>query len=143
MINDEMMDKAKLCYIEGSWAYFTTQDVAKQWGDDWNDAPYEHNAGPPYEYHEFYKKRGDKPWEIIKVAWDGDFKEPCDDCFNSGYSVQMINRGDIAWLRPYSKNGKPIMAGTALKDFIEKISSQDGTVYFPYDYHKTREELGK
>jgi hypothetical protein len=26
----------KLCYVEDSWAYFTTQDVTKQWGDDWD-----------------------------------------------------------------------------------------------------------
>lgn len=40
---------AVLCYVDGPWAYFTTQPLAKQWGDDWNDAPYEHNAGEPYE----------------------------------------------------------------------------------------------
>ena len=28
----------KLCYIENSFAYFTTQDLDKQWGDDWDDA---------------------------------------------------------------------------------------------------------
>ena len=38
-----------LCYVDEPWAYFTTQDLDKQWGDDWNDAPYEHNAGTPYE----------------------------------------------------------------------------------------------
>ena len=37
-----------LCYVEGNWAYFTTKDLDKQWGDDWDDAPYEHNAGTPY-----------------------------------------------------------------------------------------------
>jgi hypothetical protein len=38
----------KLCYVSGSFAWFTTQELSKQWGDDWNDAPYEHNAGSPY-----------------------------------------------------------------------------------------------
>lgn len=38
----------RLCYVEGDWAYFTTQPLDKQWGDDWDDAPYEHNAGEPY-----------------------------------------------------------------------------------------------
>lgn len=37
------------CYVEGNRAWFTTQSLDKQWGDDWNDAPYEHNAGRPYE----------------------------------------------------------------------------------------------
>lgn len=51
----------RLCYIDGPWAYFTTQPVAEQWGDDWDDAPYEHNAGDPYEpcWHNEPKHRYD------------------------------------------------------------------------------------
>jgi hypothetical protein len=30
-----------LCYIDDDYAYFTEQSLDKQWGDDWNDAPYE------------------------------------------------------------------------------------------------------
>lgn len=37
-----------LCYVDGNRAYFTTQPLDQQWGDDWDDAPYEHNAGTPY-----------------------------------------------------------------------------------------------
>ena len=39
---------AKLCYVDQSWAFFTTKSLSDQWGDDWDDAPYEHNAGYPY-----------------------------------------------------------------------------------------------
>lgn len=51
----------KLCYVKGSFAYFTTQELSKQWGDDWNDAPYEHNAGEPYEpcWHNEPTRRND------------------------------------------------------------------------------------
>ena len=38
-------------YVEGKkekWAFFTPM-FERQWGDDWNDAPYEHNAGYPYD----------------------------------------------------------------------------------------------
>ena len=42
------MKEPILCYVKGPWAYFTTQPLKKQWGDDWDDAPYEHNAGEPY-----------------------------------------------------------------------------------------------
>lgn len=28
--------------------YFTS-DIENQWGDDWDDRPYEHNAGKPYQ----------------------------------------------------------------------------------------------
>ena len=47
----------KLCYVDSSeyqaepmTLYFTElDDVTKQWGDDWDDVPYEHNSGTPYE----------------------------------------------------------------------------------------------
>ena len=44
------MKEFRLCYVNGPFAYFTTKEVSEQWGDDWNDAPYEHNAGKPYEW---------------------------------------------------------------------------------------------
>lgn len=37
----------KLCYVSHGRAYFV-EDFENAWGDDWNDAPYEHNAGEPY-----------------------------------------------------------------------------------------------
>lgn len=45
----------RLCYADldrdgAIIAYFTTQPIAEAWGDDWDDAPYEHNAGPPYHW---------------------------------------------------------------------------------------------
>ena len=39
----------KLCYVRHNILYFT-DSFEKQWGDDWDDAPYEHNAGEPYEW---------------------------------------------------------------------------------------------
>ncbi len=94
----------RLCYVEGSWAYFTTQELKNQWGDDWNDTPYEHNAGDPYIpcWHNepdklFVNGRGyvspgelcqcelckadwnmdgTPKWEIKVVIWDGAFGTP-------------------------------------------------------------------
>ena len=43
-----MEEEYKLCYVEGQKAYFTS-NFEKQWGDDWNDRPYECNAGEPYD----------------------------------------------------------------------------------------------
>ena len=45
----------KLCYLESSVMYFTS-DIDNQWGDDWDDIPYEHNAGKPYETNTIVKK---------------------------------------------------------------------------------------
>lgn len=113
-----------LCYVdECCWAYFTTQELSKQWGDDWNDAPYEHNAGTPYSP---YKPEDD--WKIYKVGFDASYKTPCDCCSNSQFSVEDINRGDIAWLRPWG-DGTPIHAGTTLSDFRSIIEASGGSVY--------------
>ena len=43
-----MKKDLKLCYVKDNFAYFTTQKLSDQTGDDWNDAPYEYNAGIPY-----------------------------------------------------------------------------------------------
>ncbi len=76
----------KLCYLENSIMYFTS-DIDNQWGDDWDDRPYEHNAGPPYEDGRMIKK----------IKFKGHFIEPCSFCLNSQYSVQDINSGVVPW----------------------------------------------
>lgn len=120
----------KLCFVKDNWAWFTTCSLKEQWADDWDDAPYEHNAGEPY-YWDSYRKV--EPYNIVKVAWDGPFCSPCEDLLNSPYSVEMINRGDIAWLRPDKsmdlKEAKPIPAGTSLEEFIKLIRLGNGEVY--------------
>jgi len=122
--------KPILCYVESSWAYFTTQPLDKQWGDDWNDSPYEHNAGEPYTFDE---DDGKEPWEIIKVAWDGEFDMPCTDVHNSTWSVERINAGGIAWLQTNKwRSGDVVVipAGTTIDDFCALIAKGGGNVYF-------------
>ena len=126
------MREPVLCYVKEPWAYFTTQELSRQWGDDWNGAPYEHNAGPPCAYAEHDKEAGREPWEIVKVAWDGDFETPsCGHC-NSPFTVEQINSGAIAWLRTSRWiHGKAcaIPAGTTLARFRELIRAGGGFVY--------------
>lgn len=127
--------KLKLCYIcpRTNFAYFTVLDLKDQWGDDWNDAPYEHNAGDPYD-HRFIDK---KPvhHQIVKVAWDGSYETPAERGGpNSLWSVEEINRGTIAWLIPVqwdsaAKDARPVHAGDTLLTFIEKVEGSGGTVY--------------
>lgn len=123
------MENAKLCYVDGNFAYFTTQPLEKQWGDDWNDAPYEHNAGAPYG-----PIREDEDWEIFKVAFDGDFETPADIAgHNSNYSVEMINKGAIAWLtQRWSETKVSINAGATIHQFISLIEIGGGTVYLDH-----------
>jgi hypothetical protein len=115
-----------LCYVDGPWAYFTTQDLNEQWGDDWDDAPYEHNAGEPYTA---YKEGED--WQIIKVAFDGPLESPADIAgSNSRYSVRDINAGAVAWLMTRFTD-KPIcvQAGSTLATFRLAVEASGGHVY--------------
>lgn len=120
----------KLCYVSGDWAFFTTQEVSEQWGDDWNDAPYEHNAEEPYEW----RANSEKPyWEIKSVAFRANLDQPCDGHSNSPFSVEDINAGAIAWLRSASYQQKKVFipAGTTLADFISTIHECGGQVFLP------------
>lgn len=118
-MSQEDNQQLKLCYVENSFAYFSYKDPKDVWGDDWDDAPYEHNAGLPYDFD-------------LRVAYDGDWDQPCNGHLNSPWSVQDINNGGAFWLRSRRfKTGKPIfiLAGTTLDEFIKTIPKCDGQVY--------------
>jgi hypothetical protein len=128
------MNEPVLCYITGSSAFFTTQDLEKQWGDDWNDAPYEHNAGDPYEWREMLSVDDTEPrYEIIEIHWSADLLTPDYNELNSRYSVEAINRREMPWLRSpsWSLTEPPlkIWAGTPLADFKAAIRSVGGRIW--------------
>ena len=59
--------------------FFLGNDALENWwGDDWDDAPYEHNAGQVYD--EFVAGHRD-----IAFPYDALVLEPCDGVFNSEY----------------------------------------------------------
>jgi hypothetical protein len=132
-----------LCYVQHPWAYFTTAPLAEQVGDDWDDAPYEHNAGEPYDFasYDFETQAqilasGKKGWKIVKVAFDGPFDSPSEGHYNSPYSVIGINKGEVPWLRLSRWGSKPnlnleIWAGTTLEEFRNLIHEGGGEVYLP------------
>lgn len=118
-----MENEPVLCYVDTPWAYFTTAPLSEQWGDDWNDAPYECNAGSPYE------REGHK---ITKIALDSHgLEEPKDGYLNSPYSVEQINAGAIAWLRSpsWAEEIVVIPAGCPYSKFVELIHKAGGKVY--------------
>lgn len=123
----------KLCYVENRRAFFTNKDFKEQWGDDWDDAPYEHNAGYPYE---------DGVYKIISLYFYADLNEPNFSYINSPYSVEDINNGAIAWLSSpsYNNNKVYIQAGTTVKEFIEKIQSIEGEIFLPFNLIKNVEK---
>lgn len=124
------MTEPVLCYVKGPWAWFTTCPLALQRCDDYHKAPYEHNASDPYEW-----PHGNLPkYDLHLLAWRGEFETPTDrsGC-NSVYSVEMINRGDIAWLSPSRWGGRadalPIHAGTPMSEFIRLVHLGGGEVF--------------
>lgn len=132
-----MKDDAVLCYVDSNHvAYFTTQSLEKQWGDDWNDAPYEHNAGTPYTWHckrSTYhypcsvEKRDcnceNPTYEVYELWFDAPLRTPDYGHLNSPWSVEAINSGAVPWL----KNGiAKIYAGTTLRTFRQIIAEIGG-----------------
>lgn len=120
--------RLRLCYADENWAWFTTCPPGKQWGDDWGDVPFEHNAGTPYEWS---PTAGTPEYQIVKVAWSGPFMLPNSEYSNSPFSVKNINAGHIAWLRPncVDDNIRLIGASVSLESFVSLIKAAGGDVY--------------
>ena len=135
--NRKEKETYKLCYVNGNKAWFTN-NFEHQWGDDWDDRPYEHNAGEPYdswseliEDNEDISKRKYKDHPIkLKTLYfetnDWSEKRSCDGFLNSPYSVEDINKQAVAWIHTDKFN---ILAGTTYEDFIKIIQRHNGEIY--------------
>lgn len=122
------------------YAFFTEVPLVDQWGDDWDDAPYEHNAGEPYDH--YYQCDERKEHLIVKVPfyichdWC-DVKLPRDyGCGNSPFCVRDINAGAVAWifargLEEKSVDGIAIQAGVNPYEFFERVDKINEM--YPYD----------
>lgn len=88
VINNKIKDREIIDFeTKGNVIRFYLGKNKKQWGDDWNDAPYENNAGTVYD--EFVGSIED-----IYVGFNCLVLQPCDgaDNLNSRFSKQdMIN----------------------------------------------------
>jgi hypothetical protein len=142
-IKDNRMNKdakeSRLCFVKDNFAYFTTQPLADQRGDDWDDAPYESNAGYPYKWN--VMQNFNKPkWAIYRVAYTGQFITPSEFIRDGQVSVETINSGAVAWLKYHDYTDTPlqinIYAGTTLNNFIKMILAGDGMVYLPVIWNK-------
>lgn len=129
-----MKKEYRLCYVDGQKAWFT-DNFEKQWGDDWNDKPYDCNAGEPYnswseliEDNEDIFKRKYKHHQIeLKTLYfetnDWSEQKPCD---MGSFSVEDINKGTVAWVHTDEFN---ILAGTEIEEFIKIIKENGGKIY--------------
>lgn len=78
----EIIDFAR----KGNLVRFYLGKNGEQWGDDWDDVPYEHNAEGVYEQYVSGHKDVSFPFDDIVL-------EPCDGTCNSPYSKKdMILR---------------------------------------------------
>mgnify|MGYP005757311191 CR=1 FL=1 len=113
----DKIEQYKLCYVEDNFAWFTKLPLNEQWGDDWDDAPYECNAGIPY----------DKENLVVLSFMAPCLYEPRSSYLNSPYSVEAINNGACAWLTDRDKIS--IVAGCGIEEFISKIKQVGGIVF--------------
>jgi hypothetical protein len=131
------MSEPVLCFIKDNTAYFTTQELSKQTGDDWNDAPYEHNAGRPYKpfrsIPEDWNEDGTPKWEISEVIFKTDLVTPEEYHYgNSSYCVEDINAKYVPWLATAKYSSDPkvtIHAGVTITEFKRLIRSAGGKIY--------------
>jgi hypothetical protein len=117
-----MSKRYRLCYVRENILFFT-DNFKNQWGDDWDDRPYEHNAEEPYD-RKYYSEYDDE-WcvkngkgNIRKIAfdhYDGYYiKQPKDGFCNSPYSVEDINKKAVPWL--YNEEAGTLFAGETMAE---------------------------
>lgn len=120
----QMIKGHRLCYIDDGKAYFTNIPIGQQRGDDWDDAPYEHNAGPPY---------CKEPGQIVFMGYRCEkLMTPAQlhTGHSSPYSVDSINRGAACWLSDATQD-EGILAGMTPANFIAFVEKFGGTVGAP------------
>lgn len=66
--------------------YVGKDETNDYWGDDWNDSPYEHNAGSVYK--EYAIGYFDKVFDFDDIVM-----EPCDGYTNSSWSKEDMKKG--------------------------------------------------
>lgn len=135
-VEDARLPEPVLCLVKGERAWFTTRALDRQWGDDWDDAPYEHNAGSPYTPSWMDERDGAAPWEVVTVYVETDLEQPNEWHRNSPYSVDAINGRATPWLQSgkyaQSRNVQ-LWAGTPLRAFVIAIEETGGHVYMRLD----------
>ena len=123
----------KLCYVDDNKAWFTS-NWEKQWGDDWDDRPYEHNAEQPYTSYWENNKEYPIPQKTLyfELPYNCDIKHPNYGSYNSPFSVEDINNKVCPWLSIENNgNMEYIFAKTTYTNFIKTIKRLGGVVYLP------------
>ena len=121
------MSTQNLFYVEENYGttvtlYWSDADINQpHLGDDWDDAPYEYNAGPPYDDSYFLTIERVRRMTIHNLTIDlGHLpgltfpRNHNGEVLNSGYSINMINKGIVPWLKC---GNCTLYAGTTVQEF--------------------------
>ena len=129
--NNELIDVE----IKGNLVRLYLGKNGDQWGDDWDNKPYEHNA--EMVYWEFIEKIAD-----IAINFEFEVSEPADVAFNSDFSREDFIEGEIyAFMVKNPKNNSSAMFyfGDEFKYILERIGEIKAAhnIYIPeIDYEK-------
>lgn len=117
-------DNLYLCYVENESSdegsssmvnicYFSSQLPENVSGDDWDDAPYEHNAGLPI---------GEVATVFVYNVYT-----PSYGYVNSRYTVEDINQRVVPWLT--DDNDNQLYAGATYRECIEFMKNAPRGLY--------------
>ncbi|MBQ7064154.1 MAG: hypothetical protein IJM90_04620 [Firmicutes bacterium] len=100
--------------------YLGKDDLKEWWGDDWDDTPYEHNAGTVYD--EYVSGHTD-----ICFPWDYTVLEPCCGIWNSPYSKKDMIRCKVPCVIV-----APLDPDSFDPSFQELVGAKDGSGIVKY-----------
>ena len=126
-MNQELID----CKIKGNMVRLYLGKNGKQWGDDWNDKPYEHNAGRVYD--EYVEKIAD-----ISIKFEYEVNEPADFAkdSNSEFRREDFIKGKIyafTVINPENNSSIMIYFGEKFEDIVKRLNKIKAgySVYIP------------
>ena len=130
----ELQDYPTEDIIDGYTHYlYFTNNLKEQWGDDWDDAPYEYNAEVPYDHDteilqvpiclDYFKLlkgyANDEEYEIATKDYPNfhnvEVKFPRDwGGANSPFCIMDVNAGAVAWIFATLSEGRYVTESIAI-----------------------------
>lgn len=116
-------DDYRLCYVKDHVLYFT-DDFENCWGDDFDDAPYQWNAGEPYDWVDNWSAEQNRELKHTHIRYMGYLPYACDIREADSYgemSVENINQGAVPWLTLGwgDNDDSKLYAGATIEEAIE------------------------
>lgn len=119
ILDNEMTQYSDTVYV-GLW--FTTVDMSLQWGDDWDDKPYDEAAGIPYDTHirEDGGHEGHIVYTLTLPANRDTLLMPCDYA-NRSLSACELNSNRAAWLYFRETDGRCDGISVSAKERVSEV----------------------